>query len=55
MFEFIVGTKVLNVGYDDTAFIDLIMDTYPDKKVQTISISNYFTNGLKRKKVKKNV
>lgn len=55
MFEFIVGTKVLNVGYDDTAFIDLIMDTYPDKKVQTISISNDFTNGLKRKKVKENI
>ena len=52
--EFIVGTKVLDVGPGGGALINLITDTCPDKELYAIDISNNVINELNKKKVKEN-
>ncbi len=54
LLEFIVGENVLDVGPGGGALMDLILDTYKDKNVYGIDISNTVLEELQHKKVKYN-
>ena len=52
LLDFIVGKNILDVGPGGGALMDLIIDTYPDKKVFGIDISQNVIEELEKKKIK---
>ncbi len=54
LLEFISGNNVLDVGPGGGALMDLILDTYSDKNVYGIDISNNVIEELNKKKIKEN-
>ncbi len=54
LLDFIKGENVLDVGPGGGALMDLILDTYKDKKVYGIDISSNVIDELNQKKLKEN-